>query len=129
MGNPVRLRVQAHVDTPESGPLEMADATIRYALTAALGKGDRRQYSIATATFQALTVPSGAKYCLIEIPALAESVFLKSLTGDATGIAMTSATAANVTKTFALVPVGGTSPTIAILNSGASTIVVTTTFL
>jgi hypothetical protein len=129
MGNPVRLRVQAHVDTPESGPLEMADVTVRYALTAALGKGDRRQYSVATATFQALTVPTGAKYCLIEIPALAESVFLKAATGDSTGIALTSATAANVPKTYALVPVGGTSPAIGLLNSGASTQVFTATFL
>lgn len=129
MGAPVRLRIQGYVETAEGGPQEIIDANIRYALTAALGKGDRRQYSIATTTFQALTVPTGAQYCLLEIPAESESLYLKNVTGDSEGIALTSATAASVPKTYALIPVAGSSVEIGILNSGNATVVITCTML
>lgn len=129
MGAPVRLRIQGYVETAEGGPQEIIDASIRYALTAALGKGDRRQYSVSAATFQALTVPTNATYCLIEIPAEAESLFLKNITGDTTGIALTNATAANVPKMYALIPVDGTTPGLGILNSGDGTIVLTVTMI
>lgn len=129
MGVPVRLRLQGYLDTAESGPQEIIDAQIRYALTTALGKGDRRQYSIATSTFQGLTVPTGAQYCLIEIPAESESIYLKNVTGDSEGIALTSATAASVPKTYALIPVAGSSVEIGLLNSGNGTVVVTVTML
>lgn len=129
MGNPVNLAVAAHVTTPNGGPQELVDKRLAYALTAALGTGDKRQYSIATATFQALTVPSGATYCIIIIPAGAESVFLKNVTGDSTGIALTNATSANVPEMVAVIPVDGTSPGLGLLNSGASTRVFTVIML
>lgn len=125
----VRIRVQGYVEGAEGGPQELVDNQIRFATTAALGRGDRRQYSIATTVFSGFTIPAGTRYCMIEIPAGAESLFLKNVIGDTTGIALTDATAASVPKMTAVIPVDGTSPALGVLNSGASTQVLTVTML
>lgn len=80
----------------------------------------RERVSVGAATFQALTVPSGAQSVYID-PGSAVSLVLKGVTGD-TGIALTPAT--NPTGLPVLIPLGS-SPSVGILNNHTSAQVVT----
>lgn len=112
---PVQLQIGAYRTPPEGGASRIFDRLFTYALN---GIPDVRRYSIGATTFQALTVPTGAQFCLILIPQGSESLYLKNVTGDSEGIALTSATTGSVRETPVLVPVAGSSVEIGILNSG-----------
>jgi hypothetical protein len=116
---PIQLQIGAYKTPPEGGASRIFDRLFTYALN---GLNDTRRYTIPSTTFQALTVPTGAQFCLIMIPAGTESLYLKNVTGDSEGIALTSATAANVRETPALIPVAGSSVEIGLLNSGDGSI-------
>lgn len=73
---------------------------------------DTRSYTLST-SFQALTVPTGATRVLIVVPASAQTVTLKGITGD-TGIAW-GTDASNAT--WAVLPV--TSPSIGLVAGGS----------
>lgn len=73
-----------------------------------------QEYSIAGSTFQALTVPAGARFVVIRTTA--PSLVLKGVTGDGNGLALTPAS--NGLPVDWQFPVS--SPTMGILNSGAT---------
>lgn len=77
--------------------------------------GKRETVTLTASSFNALTVPSGAKVLII-ILGSATSLTLKGITGD-TGI--TLAPASNPTGIDAIIPLGAT-PSIGILNGLAS---------
>lgn len=89
-----------------------------------LGTGDAAvdtEVTIAATTFQALTVPTGAKAVRIR-PGTAVSLTLKGVTGD-TGIAITPASMPAGQTVFddVYLPLGAT-PSIGILNGGAGSV-------
>ena len=85
--------------------------------TPGVGNGDRRVYSIATITFQALVIPTGSRYAIIIPQAGAVSLVLKGVTGD-TGT--TARPASSPIDGPILVTLGAT-PSLGILNSAGST--------
>lgn len=72
---------------------------------------------IGASTFTALSPPSGSKAVILLIPTTAASLTLKGVSGDATGIAIVPAT--GFIGLPIIVPLG-TSPSIGILNAGAT---------
>lgn len=116
---PIQLNIGAFRTPADGGASRIFERLFTYALN---GIPDVRRYSIATTVFQALTVPTGAQFCLIVVPAGSESLYLKNVTGDSEGIALTNATAGNVRETPVLIPVAGSSVEIGVLNSGNATV-------
>jgi hypothetical protein len=86
--------------------------------------GDRRSYTIAATTFQALTVPTGADAVVI-LPGTATSLTLKGVTGD-TGVALTPSS--GPIGLPILLPLGA-SPSIGIYNGASSSQTITVIFL
>ena len=82
-----------------------------------LAAPDSRRYSVTAAANQALTVPSGAKLALIEIPTTAEDVVLEGAAGD---VGLDASPSSNPPGIPALIPLGD-APTPFITNAGAGT--------
>jgi hypothetical protein len=121
MASLARLKIDLSVEgSAGEGILQSFAKEYRFVPGAAADTGGTRiTVSIAAATFGSITVPTSAKLVMIFLPADAESLYLKSLTGDSTGIALTPASA--VAGLPVILPLGA-SPTLGILNSGDATI-------
>lgn len=117
MANIATIRLDVTVDGP-NGVVQAVDQTYRTAVAAGLAGGDRRTYACSASSFTTLTVPTGAKWCLIFLPSSAESMVLKNVTGDTTGIKLTPAS--NPRECACLLALGD-SPGLGLLNSGSGT--------
>jgi hypothetical protein len=110
------LKLLIDLLTNEGVRISMAEERVRWSPP---GNGDRREYTIASATFQALVIPTGADYLVI-FPRTATSLILKGVTGD-TGVPITKASSPDGGP---IVLSLGPAPSVGILNNGASSVTI-----
>ncbi len=87
--------------------------------------GQLQSVTLTGSTFTALTVPTGAKAVLMELPTTAVSLVIKGVTGD-TGVTLTPAT--NFPGIPLLLPLGA-SPSIGLLNNSSTAVTVNMVFV